>query len=74
MKNRGNKVYTQTVDLTGADSIRLANIMIYPNDIIYVAPNDLKPFNTKVGQYSPVFGLVSSILNPIVNIKYLSNN
>lgn len=74
LKNRNNKVITQTVDLTGANSLKVANLMIYPNDIIYVTPNNMKAFNTKVGQYSPIFGLASSILNPLVNIKYLSNN
>jgi polysaccharide export outer membrane protein len=74
MKNRGNAVKTQTVDLTNLNSIAMANIMIYPNDIIYVPPTGLKPFNTSIGQASPVFDLASSILNPIVNIKYLSNN
>jgi len=74
MKNRGNKIKTQTVDLTNANSIASANIMIYPNDIIYVPPTSLKPFNTEVSQYTPIFGLASSILNPIVNLKYLSNN
>ena len=72
LKNRNNKVHTQTVDLTGANSLRVANLMIYPNDIVYVTPNNMKAFNVGVGEVSPLFGLVGNITQPIVNIKYLS--
>ena len=74
MQNRNNKVHTQTVDLTGANSIRLASTMIYPNDIIYVTPNNMKAFNTGVREVAPVFGLVGQITQPIVNIKYLTDD
>jgi len=74
MKNRTKGIYTQTVDLTNINSIASANIMIYPNDIIYVPPTNLKPFNTSIGQLSPTLGLISNILTPAVSIKYLSDN
>ncbi len=72
LKNRNNKIHTQTVDLTGTNSIKMANLMIYPNDIVYVTPNSMKAFNVGVDEVSPVFGLVGDITQPIVNIKYLS--
>ena len=72
LKNRNNKVHTQTVDLTGTNAIKMANLMIYPNDIVYVTPNDIKAFNVGVGEVSPVFGLVGDITQPIVNIEYLT--
>ncbi len=74
MKNRKNKVYTETVDLTGANSIKLANLMIYPNDVVYVAPNTMRTFNVGVGEASPIFDLAGTITQPIVNIKYLSDD
>ncbi len=74
MKNRNNKVYTETVDLTGANSIKMANLMIYPNDVIYVTPNNMKTFNVGVGEAAPVFDLVGKITQPIVNVKYLSDD
>lgn len=74
MKNRGNKIKTQTVDLTNMNSIASANIMIYPNDIIYVPPTGLKPFNTSISQANPALRLLSNVLSPIVSVKYLSNN
>ncbi len=74
MKNRKNKVLTQTVDLTGANAIKMANLMIYPNDIVYVAPNGMKAFNVGVSEISPVFDLAGKITQPIVNVKYLSDD
>jgi len=74
LKNRNNKVHTQTVDLTSANSIRLANLMIYPNDIIYVTPNNIKSLNVGIGEVTPALDLAGKILTPIVSIKYLSNN
>jgi len=74
MKNRGNAIKTQTIDLTNMNSIKMANLMIYPNDIIYVPPTGLKPFNTSISQISPSLGLLNNILAPIVSVRYLSNN
>lgn len=74
MKQRKNTVETETVDLTGANSIKMANLMIYPNDVIYVAPNDMKGVNVGISEVTPAFGLVNSVLQPIVNVKYLENN
>ncbi len=71
MKNRNNKVYTETVDLTGANSIKMANLMIYPNDVVYVTPNDMKAYNAGVGEVAPTVGLLGQITQPIVNTKYL---
>jgi len=47
--------------------------MIKPNDIVYVMPNNMKAFNVKVNEISPVFRLIGDILQPFVNIKYLTN-
>ena len=74
MKNRNNKVYTETVDLTGPNSIRMASLMIYPNDIVYVAPNNIKSINVGVNEINPSLQLISNILAPAVAVSYLSDN
>ena len=74
MKNRNNQVHTETVNLTGANSIKMANLMIYPNDIVYVTPNSMKAFNIGVSEVTPIFTLMGQITQPIVNIKYLEDN
>ncbi len=74
LKARGNKVYTETVDLTGPNSIRMASLMIYPNDIVYVAPNNIKSYNVGVNEVNPTLQLISNILAPAVAVSYLSDN
>jgi len=72
-RDGSSKVTSQIINLTSANSIISANLMIKPNDIVYVMPNDMKAFNNKVNEIAPVFRLISNILQPFVNIKFLSN-
>jgi len=74
MKHRNNQVQTETVDLTGMNSIKMANLMIYPNDVIYVTPNSMKNFNVGINEVLPSLQVVGAVLNPIVQIKYLDDN
>ena len=67
-----SKVHSKIIDLTDANAIVTANLMIEPNDIVYVMPNGMKAFNTRVNEISPIFQLISSILQPFVNVKFLS--
>jgi len=71
-KTYRGQVKTQIVNLTDARSLRTANLMIQPNDIVYVMPNDMKAFNVKVNEIDPIFNLIGDILSPFVNIKYLT--
>ena len=67
------KVHTRVVNLTDVNSLRTANLMIKPNDIVYVMPNGMKAFNVGVNEISPVFRLIGNILQPFVSIKYLND-
>ncbi len=71
MKHRRNKVLTKTVSLTGSNAIKAASMMIYPNDVIYVTPNDMKGINVGIKDILPSLQLTGSILQPIVNTKFL---
>ena len=73
LKARGRKVYTETVNLTGPNSIRMASLQIYPNDIVYVAPNDIKSLNVGVNEINPSLQLVGNILAPAVAVSYLAD-
>lgn len=69
LQKRGKKIYTKTVDLTGTDSLHAANLMIHPNDTVYVTPNDMKPINVGVNE---VFGLITPLTNAAVTANVLS--
>jgi len=64
---------TRIVNLTNKYSLQTANLMINPNDIVYVMPNNMKAFNMGVKEATPVFTLINQMLTPFVNIKFLRN-
>ena len=68
-----NSKNTRVVNLTDMHSLRTANLMIKPNDIVYVMPNSMKTFNLGIKEATPLFTLINQMLTPFVNIKFLSN-
>lgn len=73
LRSKQGQVNSQIVDLTDINSLRTSNLIIKPNDIVYVLPNDMKPFNSSIKDIDPIFGLIGHILSPFVSMKYLSN-
>jgi polysaccharide export outer membrane protein len=67
----GNRTNTRIVNLTDIHSLQTANLMIKPNDIVYVMPNNMKTFNIGIKEATPIFTLINQILTPFVNIKFL---
>jgi len=68
-----SRVHTKIVNLTDVNAIATANLMIEPNDIVYVMPNGMKAFNNRVDEISPIFRLIGNVLQPFVNVKLLTN-
>jgi len=73
LKSGAEKVSSKIINLTDINSLRTANLMIEPNDIVYVLPTNMKAFNAQVNEIDPFFRLIGHILSPFVSIKYLSN-
>ncbi len=74
IRSKQNGAETLMIDLTDTNSIVHANLMIKPNDIVYILPTSLKAINTNISSISPIFGLISNILAPFVSYTYLKNN
>ncbi len=72
LKNYGNSVQTKVISLTDTNSIRSANQMIRPNDIVYVLPKDMSMFNNRVNEINPIFQLISNALTPFLTIRLLT--
>ncbi len=73
LRSGKNKINSEIVNLVDFNSLKMANLMIKPNDIVYVLPNDMKIFNKRVNEISPLFSVISSILSPFITLKILSN-
>jgi len=67
-----SRVHTKIVNLTDVNALATANLMIEPNDIVYVMPTGMKAFNNRVNEISPIFQLISNVLQPFVNVKVLT--
>ena len=73
LRSSHGKINAESVNLTDINSLKTANLMIKPNDIVYVLPNDMKSFNSSIKDIDPIFGLIGHILSPFVSMKYLSD-
>lgn len=68
------KPEVRVIDLTQMSAISISSLYLKPNDIVYVEPRGMKGYNMAFNQIAPPFQLLSSILQPFVNIVYLKNN
>lgn len=63
----------RTIDLTNFDKMHYANLMLRPNDIIYVKPNKWKQFKVVSSDIVSPFTLIANIAAPFVSLKYLTD-
>ncbi|MDQ7046578.1 MAG: polysaccharide biosynthesis/export family protein [Sulfurovum sp.] len=61
----------RTVDLTNFDKMNYASLMLRPNDIVYVKPNDWKAFRVASDDYTAPLETITKIAAPFVTMKYL---
>ena len=61
------------VDLTNFDTMRYATLMLRPNDIVYVQPDDWKQFKVASDNYTAPFETITKIAAPFVTLKYLQD-
>jgi polysaccharide export outer membrane protein len=61
----------RSVDMTSMESVHMANLILKPNDIIYIPPRSIKVYNTYLKETAPLLNTINSLLTPFVNIKYL---
>ena len=60
------------IDLSKLNNVELSNLIIKPNEIVYVEPMKAKLIDTNIKGIKPVVDLVNGILSGIVDIKILS--
>ena len=61
------------VNLTNFDTMNYASLMLRPNDIVYVKPDDWKAFKVASDNYTAPFVTIAKIAAPFVTLKYLSD-
>ncbi len=71
--NPKNGMQMRRVDLTNFDTMNYASLMLRPNDIVYVQPDNWKEFKVASDNFTSPFETVAKIAAPFVTIKYLDN-
>ena len=59
------------IDLTKFDTLNLQTLILNPNDIVYVQPNDWKLFKVAADDITSIFKTTSTVIAPFVALKYL---
>ncbi|MFK5976103.1 MAG: polysaccharide biosynthesis/export family protein [Sulfurovum sp.] len=69
--NINNNVTIRKIDLTNFDTLYSSNIIIKPNDIIYVQPNGWKEYKINANNIITPFANISAIIAPFITVNYL---
>ena len=69
--NSQNKMIMRKVDMTSFKSMNLANLMVKPNDIIYVQPNKWKSFKVASDDVTSVLDPILKVVGTYATFKYL---
>jgi polysaccharide export outer membrane protein len=64
-------LHMRRVDLTRFDTMNYAALMLRPNDIVYVQPDDWKEFRVTSANFTAPFETITKIAAPFVTLKYL---
>ena len=71
--NSMNGMKIRRVDLTNFDTMKYTSLMLRPNDIVYVQPDNWKEFRVASDNFTSPFDTVAKIASPFVTIKYLED-
>jgi len=61
------------LDLTNFDRLKASNIVIKPNDVIYVQPNGSKEFQIAANNITAPLKFITDIVSPFAAVKSLGN-
>lgn len=65
------RLHMRKIDLTNFDAMQASNMLIKPNDIIYVQPDGWKKLRVNTQNLSTVVNAISSAVTPYVLLKKL---
>ena len=69
--DRSGRLHMRKVDLTNFNAMQASNMLVKPNDIIYVKPNKWKKIKVNTENISTIIDAVSSAAAPYMLIKNL---
>jgi len=73
MSNDTSGIHLRRVDLTHFDTMNYASLMLRPNDIVYVQPDNWKEFKVMSDNFTAPFETITKLASPFVTLKYLGD-
>jgi len=73
LRDVGGSYKLYNLDLTNMQSMRVANLKLQPDDIVYVPHNSATGFNLPLNGIEPSLSIVNTILNSIVMYKSVTD-
>jgi polysaccharide export outer membrane protein len=70
-RNAQHRLYMRSVDLTHFDPQDFSNMILKPNDIVYVQPDGWKEFKVNSSNFTKPFKTITDLVSPFVTLKYL---
>ena len=67
-----NNLKMRKVDLTSFAALQRSNIMVKPNDVLYVQPSKWKSFKIAADDFTSPFETITKLAAPFVTLKYLA--
>jgi len=61
------------INLSDLSSMKLASLILQPNDIVYVQPRGMKAYNVAFKEQMPFFQMLHSMLYPFVDYSIIKN-
>ncbi|WP_300369444.1 polysaccharide biosynthesis/export family protein [Hydrogenimonas sp.] len=61
------------VDLTNIKKLKLASLILRPNDIVYVQPRDFKAFNKGLREKAEFFNFLNTVMSPFLTFKAVND-
>ncbi len=71
--NHTKGMQMRKVDLTNFDTMKYASLMLRPNDIVYVQPDNWKEFKVASDNFTSPFETIAKVAAPFVTLKYLED-
>jgi polysaccharide export outer membrane protein len=73
LSNTTHGLQMRRVDMTRFDTMNYASLMLRPNDIVYIQPDDWKEFKVASSNFTAPFETITKIAAPFVTLKYLDD-
>lgn len=68
------KMTLREINLSSFATLQALNTIVRPNDIVYVRPNNWKPFRVSADNLTSPFEAIAKVAAPFVSIQYLTSD